>query len=193
MPHLVKYSKADGQQGDHEVEELHDAIAYVERLRNEQGIEGAKIYRIEEVQFEFRPYYRVELGSAAMFTPSTPAAAPIAVTPIAPIAPVATLSTLPEAVAEAAAAPAWAPPAEPEPELEVAEVVDEAVPPMADLMATESDTDADAALPPVPAAALMADVEPTPMVDPWADAPPPPPPAEAEHVGSNGRRGLFGR
>jgi len=80
VPHLVKYSKADGQTGNHEVDELHEAIAYVERLRNDEGIDGARIYRIEEVQFEFRPYFRVELGGAAV-APAvtslpTPAATP---------------------------------------------------------------------------------------------------------------------
>ena len=168
MPHLVKYSNADGQPADHEVGELHDAIAYVERLRNEQGIEGAKIFRIEEVQFEFRPYYRVELGSAAMFAPSNPA-------PSAPAASVPTTGPLPEAPA----APAWAPPAETEPAPAGAAEAD---------APTEADADSMAA----PAAALLADAEPAPMVDPWADAPPPPPAADAEHA-ANGRRGLFGR
>ena len=149
MPHLVKYTKADGQTGDHEVEELQEAIAYVEHLRNDEGAKTAQIFRIEEVSFEFKPYYRVELGAS----PSTPKM-------ISAVAP------SPAPVEELAPARTWTPPAEPAP----AEV---------------------------PAAAVMAAVEPTPVsdvVDPWADAPPPPASTEeGEHAGTNGRRGLFGR
>ena len=178
MPHLVKYSKADGETGNHEVEELHEAIAYVERLRNDEGVDGAKIYRIEEVQFEFRPYYRVELGGASMFTTATPtAAAPtmagsVPFTSPAP-APMPEPVAAEAEVAEAPVAPAWVPPVE-----------------------TADATDGDPApeLPSVAAAAVLSEIDPRPMVDPWADAPPPPPPPDAEPAtSSNGRRGLFGR
>lgn len=65
MTHLVKYTKSDGQTGEHETEELADAIAQVERLRNHEGVESARIFRIEEIAFEFKPYYRVEIGGPA--------------------------------------------------------------------------------------------------------------------------------
>lgn len=148
MPHLVKYTKADGQTGDHEVEELRDAIAYVERLRNQEGAESARIFRIDEVSFEFKPYYRVELGG----TQSSPMAMPAAAPSAAPVgeAPATTDRQAPAETAPVAEAEA-------------------------------------------PAAALMAEVEPTPVVDPWVDAPPPPVAEEGEPAGTNGRRGLFGR
>jgi hypothetical protein len=95
VQHLVKYTKADGQTGDHEVDELKDAVAYVERLRNEEGAETARIFRVEEVSFEFKPYYRVELGGS-----SSPA-----------IAVSAAESTVP-AADTAPATPLWEPPAE---------------------------------------------------------------------------------
>ena len=98
MPHLVKYTKGDGQTGDHEVEDLHEAIAYVEHLRNDEGAKTAQIFRIEEVSFEFKPYYRVELGSSS----STPKM-------ISAVAPA------PAPVDEVATAPMWTPPAEPAP------------------------------------------------------------------------------
>jgi hypothetical protein len=164
VTHLIKYTKADGQSGEKEVEELHDAIAQVERLRNEEGVDAAKIFRIEEVSFEFRPYYRVELGGAATPTPTLTTA------PAPPPAPKAV-----HAMPEPPPVPIWAPPAE-----------------MVPAAAADAAPADDAALPPVPAAALLAEVEPAPMVDPWADAPPPPPTGDAEPA-ANGRRGLFGR
>jgi hypothetical protein len=95
VPHLVKYTKADGQTGDHEVEELHEAIAYVEHLRNDEGAETARIFRIDEVSFEFKPYYRVELGA------SSPKGMPTVVSSPAPV--------------EVAPTPMWTSPAAPEP------------------------------------------------------------------------------
>jgi hypothetical protein len=63
---MVIYRGTDGKPGYHQTEEIHDAVSFVERLRNEQSVEHARIFRLEEVHFEFRPYYRVELtlGSA---------------------------------------------------------------------------------------------------------------------------------
>src|SRR5581483_181937 len=65
VPHMVIYRGSDGQPGYHEVDELNGAITYVEHLRNNSGVERARIFRMEEVGFEFRPYYRVEIGDAA--------------------------------------------------------------------------------------------------------------------------------
>jgi hypothetical protein len=59
---MVMYETSDGQPGYHQVDELTGAITYVEQLRNDDGVERARIFRMEEVTFEFRPYYRVELG-----------------------------------------------------------------------------------------------------------------------------------
>ena len=64
MSHMVIYRAADGKPGYHQTDEILDAVTYVERLRNEQAVEHARIFRLEEVQFEFRPYYRVELTSS---------------------------------------------------------------------------------------------------------------------------------
>ena len=100
MAHLVRYRTADGNDASHEVAELADAIAHVERLRNEDGVEGARIFKVEEVEvaFEFKPYFRVEIGTATgQTTASTTTEAPadeVAGTP------------------EPAMAPVWAPPAE---------------------------------------------------------------------------------
>lgn len=65
MSHMVIYRGNDGKPGYHQTDEIVDAVGFVERLRNEQSVEHARIFRLEEVQFEFRPYYRVELTSSA--------------------------------------------------------------------------------------------------------------------------------
>ena len=75
MSHMVIYRGTDGSPGYHQADEVHDAVAYVEQLRNDQGVEEAKIFRMEEVTFEYRPYFRVELVSSDR-TLSSPAATP---------------------------------------------------------------------------------------------------------------------
>ena len=72
---MVIYRGADGSPGYHQADEVHDAVAFVEQLRNDQGVEEAKIFRMEEVTFEYRPYFRVELVSSDR-TLSAPAAKP---------------------------------------------------------------------------------------------------------------------
>lgn len=102
MSHMVIYRGTDGSPGYHQADEVHDAVAFVEQLRNDQGVQEAKIFRMEEVTFEYRPYFRVELVSSER-TLSAPIAKP--------------------AVAAAAPAPAAAPAAPPveaaAPEVEV--------------------------------------------------------------------------
>ena len=63
MSHMVIYRTADGQPGYHQAEELDEAVHFVERLRNGDGVDGARIFRMEEVNFDFRPYFKVEIGS----------------------------------------------------------------------------------------------------------------------------------
>lgn len=75
MSHMVIYRGTDGSPGYHQADEVHDAVAFVEQLRNDQGVEEAKIFRMEEVTFEYRPYFRVELVSSDR-TLASPAAAP---------------------------------------------------------------------------------------------------------------------
>lgn len=62
MSHMVIYRTGDGQPGYHQAEELDEAVKYVERLRNGDGVDGARIFRMEEVNFDFRPYFKVEIG-----------------------------------------------------------------------------------------------------------------------------------
>ncbi len=62
MSHMVIYRGADGKPGYQQAEDIHDAVTFVEQMRNEEGVEHARIFRLEEVVFEYRPYYRVELA-----------------------------------------------------------------------------------------------------------------------------------
>lgn len=100
MSHMVIFRSADGRPGYHQADELEDAAGYVERLRNEQGVEHARIFRMEEVPFGFRPYYRVELNGEEPVAAEEQVAAPLAEAPPAPAA-----EPAPEAVAETYVAP----------------------------------------------------------------------------------------
>ncbi len=62
MSHMVIYRGSDGKPGYHQTDDIHDAVAFVERMRNDSGVEHARIFRLEEVVFEYKPYYRVELS-----------------------------------------------------------------------------------------------------------------------------------
>ncbi|MEM7338309.1 MAG: hypothetical protein AAF467_06670 [Actinomycetota bacterium] len=65
-------------------------------MRNTDGVEHARIFRLEEVVFEYRPYYRVEIASAAAHDPMV--AAGVAASPMVAAAPTppATPSDAPE-------------------------------------------------------------------------------------------------
>lgn len=61
---MVIYRGADGKPGYHQTDDIHEAVGFVEQMRNEEGVEHARIFRLEEVVFEYRPYFRVELHAA---------------------------------------------------------------------------------------------------------------------------------
>ena len=166
MAHLIRYRNAEGSDAEHEAEELSDAIAYVERLRNEDGVEGARIYRVEEIEvaFEFKPYFRVEIGSSA------------------PESRVSLLPPPPPAVA-AAAAPT------PAADLDDDSEAEDDEPSLAQVWAAPAPT-ADLEADRTPAHMV---VEPAITVDPWADVPVPPVQEETVAANGSGRRGLFGR
>ncbi|MDY7105767.1 MAG: hypothetical protein S0880_31670 [Actinomycetota bacterium] len=71
MSHMVIYRSSDGKPGFQQTEDLADAAAFVENLRNEQNVENARIYRLEQVNFSFEPYYQVRIS-----TPPPPPPAP---------------------------------------------------------------------------------------------------------------------
>jgi hypothetical protein len=74
---MVSYRSSDGKQSYHQTEELGEAINYVEHLRNDEAVDHARIYKLEEVSFEFRPYYRVELATSFPPPPAPVPAPPV--------------------------------------------------------------------------------------------------------------------
>lgn len=62
MPFMVIYRNADGSSGYEQVDAIDGAARFVERLRNDESIDQIRMFRMEEIKFAFRPYYKVELG-----------------------------------------------------------------------------------------------------------------------------------
>jgi hypothetical protein len=62
MPFMVIYRNADGSSGYEQVGAIDEAARFVERLRNDESIDQIRLFRMEEIKFAFRPYYKVELG-----------------------------------------------------------------------------------------------------------------------------------
>ena len=75
MPFMVIYRTSDGSSCYEQADAIDEAALFVERLRNKEGIDEIRIYRMEEISFAFRPYYKVELG-----LPERQSAPPSAVT-----------------------------------------------------------------------------------------------------------------
>jgi hypothetical protein len=89
---MVIYRGADGKPGYQQAEDIHDAVTFVEQMRNGEGVEQARIFRLEEVVFEYKPYYRVELSGSMQEPPPAPMHAP----------PLSSTPTPPEVVEESA-------------------------------------------------------------------------------------------
>jgi hypothetical protein len=79
MPFMVIYRTSDGSSCFEQADAIDEAALFVERLRNQEGIDEIRIYRMEEISFAFRPYYKVELGMADRQSVPTPPAASTAV------------------------------------------------------------------------------------------------------------------
>lgn len=74
VAHMVIFQRSDGTAGYHQCDELNQAVQYVETIRNNEGVEHARIFRMEEVSFDFKPYFRVEIGDGATVESAAPAA-----------------------------------------------------------------------------------------------------------------------
>ena len=96
MSHMVIFESQDGSTGQQHCDDLDGAVGYVESLRNEQGIDRARIFRLEEVNFQVTPYYVVSLAEANGSVQQTNGSAPEPVIP----APPASEGLAEEAVAE---------------------------------------------------------------------------------------------
>lgn len=172
VSHMVIFRTPEGKPGYQPAETVEDAVEVVERLRNDDGVENVRIFRLEELSFEYRPYYKVELAGAGQ--PGDAAA------PSESFAP-ALSGESPEVVADAE------PVTEPEPE------------PEGD-SAQSTDAEASDERPQEPAAEHPPWAAPPPPPPPPPGAEPPfgVQPAEGdvdddEFSGAGQRRGLFGR
>jgi hypothetical protein len=66
VSHMVIYRSADGKAAFQQVDDLNAAVAFVEKIRNEAGVENSRIYRMELVNYRFEPYYQVRLDGGEM-------------------------------------------------------------------------------------------------------------------------------
>lgn len=69
MPHMVVFRSAEGKPGYHQVDTLDDAVRFVERLRNQEGVDDARVFRMDEVPLEFRTYVKVEVAAGSASEP----------------------------------------------------------------------------------------------------------------------------
>lgn len=70
MSHMVIFRTPEGKPGYQQADAVEDAVSIVERLRNEDGVENVRIYRLEEIAFEYKPYYKVELATSPSEAPA---------------------------------------------------------------------------------------------------------------------------
>jgi hypothetical protein len=174
---MVIYRSGDGQPGYHQAEELDEAAKFVERLRNGDGVDSARIFHMEEVNFDFRPYFKVEID---------PSGEPIQT-------PVADMGPGPAPAAQPEPAPGPGPAVPPEPTPEPAPLADAPGPaPSAPSSDAWGDLGGDSEAEPTP---LIEQAE-SFMPDTSSDEPPP---ADGNGNGTDSeegvgaRRGLFGR
>lgn len=74
MPHMVIFRSTEGKPGYHQAETLDDAVRFVERLRNQEGVTDTRVFRMQEVALEVKTYYKVEIAPNA---DGAPVAAPL--------------------------------------------------------------------------------------------------------------------
>ncbi len=87
MSHMVIYRSVEGKPGFQQTDDLVSAVEFVERLRNLEGVESARIYRLEQVNFRFQPYYQVHIEteeSQSRPPQPVPATTPLQPSPLRP-------------------------------------------------------------------------------------------------------------
>jgi hypothetical protein len=73
--HMVIFQTADGSPAYSQFESISEAVGFVESLRNDQGIENARMFELKEIKFELKPVFKVELKE---LNPAPAASAPSA-------------------------------------------------------------------------------------------------------------------
>jgi hypothetical protein len=74
---MVIFRRPEGKPGYHQAESVDDAVRFVEMLRNQEQANDIHIFRMQEVPFEFRTVFKVEISSedGARQAPPAPAEA----------------------------------------------------------------------------------------------------------------------
>jgi hypothetical protein len=81
VSHMVIFQTPDGNPGYNQFESVDEAVRFVEKLRNDQGIENARMFALEEIKFELKPYFKVELKALGAGTAAGGSSAPSAASP----------------------------------------------------------------------------------------------------------------
>jgi hypothetical protein len=162
---MVIFQTPDGNPGYNQFETLDEAVRFVEKLRNEQSVETARMFALDEVKFDFKPYFRVEIDPPAVGT-GTPTESPIGAA-----------SSSNGASESPAFAPPSAPPAPPTPPTPPVSFGEPPAPPTVN--------DPDSPVGPEPATVGATPPPPTFMA--------PPAPPQPNEESQTTRRGLFGR
>lgn len=59
---MVVFKTNEGKPGQHWADSLEDAVRFVEHLRNNEQVNDAKVFRMQEVPLEFKVLYKVEVS-----------------------------------------------------------------------------------------------------------------------------------
>ena len=116
MSHMVIFQTPDGNPGYNQFETVEEAVEFVEKLRNDQSIDNARMFALEEIKFELKPYYRVELQALTQGSAPT-SQGPFASPPVSEPAPVSEPTPQPAPAASGAPNSSFGnfPPPSPEP------------------------------------------------------------------------------
>lgn len=66
MSHMVIFNTPDGSEVFNRFDSLDEAIPFLEKLRNQRGVDNAKLFSMQEIEFGFKPIYKVTLGPPAV-------------------------------------------------------------------------------------------------------------------------------
>lgn len=74
MSHMVIFTTPDGSEVFNRFDSLDEAVPFLEKLRNQRGVDTAKLYSMNEIEFGFKPVYKVTLGPPAVEATSSASA-----------------------------------------------------------------------------------------------------------------------
>ena len=74
--HMVIFQNPEGDPGYNQFESIEEAVGFVEKIRNDQGIDSIRIFELEEVKFDLKPYYKVELLALKAGSPKAAPSSP---------------------------------------------------------------------------------------------------------------------